>query len=116
MQRIDSPRIGVDQGDIEIFSEFEEGGAMWAGDGPRERRRHVRFGESFSAPPVVHISTSLVDMAAGTAFRSELVAEDITVDGFDMVFRTWNDTRVARIRAAWMAIGNLPFGDDWDVS
>ncbi len=55
-------------------------------------------------------------MAAGTAFRSELVAEDITVDGFDIVFRTWNDTRVARIRAAWMAIGNLPFGDDWDVS
>jgi len=49
MQRIDSPRIGVDQGDIEIFSEFEEGGAMWSGDGPRERRRHVRFAQSVDA-------------------------------------------------------------------
>jgi hypothetical protein len=31
------------------------------------------------------------------------------------VFRTWGDTRIARVRIAWMAIGELSEGDDWDV-
>ena len=34
-------------------------------------------------------------------------------EGFDIVFRTWNDTQVARIRVAWTAIGELPNEDDW---
>ncbi len=106
----------MDQGDIEIFSEFEDGGTMWAGAGPRERRQRVQFSEPFNQPPVVHLSCSLVDMAAGTAYRAELVAEHITEEGFEVVFRSWNDTRVARIRAAWMSIGNLSYADDWDVT
>ena len=32
-----------------------------------------------------------------------------------MVFRTWGDTRVARMRIAWIAIGALSDEDDWDV-
>jgi hypothetical protein len=54
-------------------------------------------------------------MHQDTAHRSELVAENISETGFDVVFRTWSDSRVARVRAAWMAIGDLPFEDDWDV-
>ncbi|AHD08659.1 H-type lectin domain protein [Phaeobacter gallaeciensis] len=105
----------MDQGDIEIFSEFENGGSMWTGAGPRERRRKVRFSEPFAEIPAVHLSSSLMDIDSGAAIRAELVAETITPDGFEVVFRTWNDSRIARIRAAWMAIGTLPFADDWDV-
>ncbi|MFS4580598.1 H-type lectin domain-containing protein [Phaeobacter sp. C3_T13_0] len=115
MKRVQSPRIGVDQGDIEIFSEFENGGDMWTGAGPRERRRKVQFSELFAVVPAVHLSCSLMDIASGAAIRTELVADNITTDGFDVVFRTWNDSRIARIRAAWLAIGTLPFADDWDV-
>ncbi|MEK0164248.1 H-type lectin domain-containing protein [Phaeobacter sp. JH20_36] len=115
MKRVQSPRLGVDQGDIEIFSEFENGGSMWTGTGPRERRREVRFSEPFAELPAVHLSSSLVDIDSGAAIRAELVAEKITHQGFDVVFRTWNDSRVARIRASWLAIGTLPFADDWDV-
>jgi hypothetical protein len=32
-----------------------------------------------------------------------------------MVFRTWGDTRVARVRADWMAIGEQRSDEDWDV-
>ena len=46
---------------------------------------------------------------------TELVAENVTETGFDIVFRTWSDSRIARLRASWMAIGDLPFEDDWDV-
>ncbi|APG47771.1 H-type lectin domain-containing protein [Phaeobacter porticola] len=115
MKRLQSPRLGIDQGDIEIFSEFENGGNMWTGAGPRERRRAVRFSESFAALPAVHVSSSLMDIDSGAALRAELVAENITVEGFEVVFRTWNDSRIARIRAAWLAIGTLSYADDWDI-
>jgi hypothetical protein len=32
-----------------------------------------------------------------------------------LVFRTWADTRVARIRADWTAIGAVRDEEDWDV-
>jgi H-type lectin domain len=43
------------------------------------------------------------------------VAEHITPKGFHIVFRTWADTRVARVRADWLAIGALKSADEWDV-
>ncbi len=35
--------------------------------------------------------------------------------GSEIVFRTWSDTRIARIRADWMAIGSTRGEDEWDV-
>ncbi|QDI76560.1 H-type lectin domain-containing protein [Leisingera aquaemixtae] len=115
MKRLRNPRTGVDQGDTGIFSDFEDGGQMWTGTGPRERRRAVQFSEPFARPPAVHVSVSLWDMDTSAAIRAELVAENITCEGFDAVFRTWADSRAARVRAAWLAIGDLPHADDWDV-
>ncbi|MFC3117585.1 H-type lectin domain-containing protein [Jhaorihella thermophila] len=51
----------------------------------------------------------------GAPIRAELVAENITPQRFEIVFRTWADTRVARLRVAWMAIGELADDNDWDV-
>lgn len=115
MIRLRNPRTGIQQGDAAVFSDFEEGGDMWTGTGPRERRRRVLFSEPFASPPAVQVSASMWDMDTATAIRAELVAEDVGCEGFDIVFRTWSDSRVARLRAAWMAIGDLPFADDWDV-
>ncbi|MEC8667985.1 MAG: H-type lectin domain-containing protein [Pseudomonadota bacterium] len=36
-------------------------------------------------------------------------------DGFDIVFRTWGDSRIARARVGWMAIGEVGAPGDWDV-
>ncbi|EBA15797.1 hypothetical protein RSK20926_14239 [Roseobacter sp. SK209-2-6] len=87
---------------------------MWTGEGPRERRKTVIYREPFRRPPAVHVSISLWDMNTDAAIRAELVAEHVTEIGFDIVFRTWGDSRIARLRAAWLAIGELPFDDDWD--
>jgi hypothetical protein len=43
-------------------------------------------------------------------------AEEITAEGFTAVFRTWSDTKIARIRASWTAIGEVAHEDDWDIS
>ncbi|MGR3530942.1 MAG: H-type lectin domain-containing protein, partial [Sulfitobacter sp.] len=50
-----------------------------------------------------------------TVMRADIRCENISEDGFDLVFRTWGDTRIARVRAAWMSIGPLSQKDDWDL-
>ena len=115
MKILRNPRTGIHQGDVTVFADFEDGGAMWTGSGPRERRKKVHFDEAFASPPAVHLAISLWDMDTSATIRAELVAETITTTGFDIVFRTWADSRIARLRASWMAIGELPFEDDWDV-
>lgn len=115
MKRFDTHPIGIEQGDVVLFSDFEDGGEMWTGTGPRERCKSVTFSETFQSTPVVQISISLWDVDTATALRAEVVAKNVSSTGFDIVFRTWADTRIARIRASWSAIGPLPNEDDWEI-
>ena len=88
---------------------------MWTGHGQRERRKHIKFAEEYKTPPTVQLSPSLWDLDTATIMRADIAAENVTRTGFDMVFRTWGDTRVARIRITWMAVGEMSELDDWDV-
>lgn len=47
--------------------------------------------------------------------RADIQAVNITAEGFELQFSTWGDTRVARVRASWMAIGPLRHEDDWNL-
>ena len=115
MKKLTTHTIGIDQGDMVMFSDFQDGGDMWTGTGPRERRRRVRFSEPFLALPAVHCALSMWDMDNGSNLRGDIEAENIGRDGFDAVFKTWGDTRVARARIRWMAIGPVRGEGDWDV-
>jgi hypothetical protein len=115
MKSLNSNTVGIDSGDLVLFSDFEDGGEMWTGQGQRERRRHISFDGKFRDPPTVQMSLSLWDVDAGTVMRADLSAEAVTDSGFDMVFRTWGDTRVARVRISWIAIGTVANSDDWDL-
>ena len=107
--------MGVDRGSIILFSDYEDGGVMWTGHGPREMRQAVPFAEPFTAAPVVQVSLSMWDMDQKTNQRADISADKIGAEGFEIVFKTWGDTRVARVRADWLAIGELRDEDDWDV-
>ena len=113
MRRLSHHLIGAEQGSVVLFSDFEDNGPMWTGDGPREARRPLRFSEAFRAPPMVHVAISMWDTGGETNQRADLRAETVTETGFELVFRTWGDSRVARIRADWMAIGEVTAEDDW---
>lgn len=108
--------VGVQQGSRVLFSDFVDGGVMWTGQGGRESRHLVTFRESFFNPPAVMVSLSMWDMDHRANARADLTAEEITETGFHLLFRTWGDTRVARVRADWMAIGALRDDDSWDIS
>ncbi len=115
MKRISASTLGIAQGAQVVFSDFADGGAMWTGEGPRESRHIVNFDDRFAVPPTVSVSISMWDMDHKTNSRADITAEQVTTTGFHMVFRTWGDTRVARIRADWLAIGPVSTDDDWDV-
>jgi hypothetical protein len=108
--------IGIEQGTRILFSDFVHDGAMWTGSGPREVRQHEVFKEAFTAPPAVTVGISMWDMDHKANSRVDISAESITETGFEIVFRTWADTRIARIRADWLAIGPARDEDDWDVA
>lgn len=115
MQRF-SGLIGIEQGSRILFSDFVDDGAMWTGTGPREVRQFQNFKEAFVAPPLVTVGISMWDIDHQTNSRVDITAESVTTKGFEIVFRTWANTRIARIRADWMAIGKARDEDDWDVS
>lgn len=115
MKRIRNHLVGVDHGSHVLFSDYETDGKMWTGSGPRMQRKRVRFSEPFGAPPIVQVSLSMWDMDEKTNQRADITAEKITEKGFDIIFRTWGDTRVARVRADWFAIGELAHEEEWDL-
>lgn len=116
MWKIRTHRLGIDQGNQVLFSDYEHDGEMWAGEGERAFRQPVAFAEAFLAPPVVKIGMSMWDIDSSANGRMDISAENITAEGFDIVFRTWGDSKVARVRADWMALGEVTHEDDWDLS
>lgn len=115
MKRFSAHTIGIQQGSRVLFSDFADGGVMWTGNGARESRHIITFPEAYVAVPVVTVSISMWDMDQKSNSRADISADEVTAKGFHLVFRTWGDTRVARVRADWTAIGQAKDDDDWDL-
>jgi len=75
------------------------------GTGWRSYRAAVTFDPPFLETPKVSLALSGQDVDPGTNNRIFLKAEKITVNGFDIVYTTWADTKVLSIWATWTAIG-----------
>lgn len=98
-----------------MFSDFADGGPMWTGEGARSAERQITFAAPYRSPPQVMVSLSMFDMDQASNQRADLFTQDVDEIGFTLIFRTWGDTRVARIRADWFSIGELHHPDDWDI-
>jgi hypothetical protein len=115
MRKIRASLLGVEQGEVVLFSDFDSGGPMWTGDGARQVRQIVTFEEPFLQEPMVRVWLTMWDISHTATSRVDIAAWDVTCDSFSIVFRTWGDTRVARVRAGWMALGPLADDDLWEV-
>lgn len=115
MRHVAGHVLGIAQGTVQLFSDFNDGGPMWTGEGPREVRRRIDFEAAFRDPPAVHVALSMWDMDKGTNARADIAAEAVETGGFTLVFRTWGDTRIARVRADWLALGAVWAEGDWSV-
>lgn len=115
MKRFRNHLIGVDQGTHILFSDFEDGGKMWVGKGTRSSRTEVKFSTPFKSEPAVQVVLDMWDIDQKSNQRADITAENITPEGFDIVFKTWGDTKIARVRAAWLAIGEVKGEDEWEL-
>ena len=115
MKRFKSSCIGIDQGEVVLFSDFEHDGVMWTGEGPRQTRAYVQFSDTFLDIPAVRVGLTMWDMSNAANARADITAEDVTQKGFAILFRTWGDTKVARVRVNWQAIGPLQDDEVWDL-
>lgn len=113
MKKIRSHLLGVENGSVNLFSDYQHDGEMWTGEGVRELRKEVVFEEPFAAAPTVQVGISMWDFDRKTNQRADISAEKVTAKGFALVFRTWGDTRVARVRADWIAFGEVTNEEDW---
>lgn len=112
---VNNNNFGIQHGSVVLFSDYEHGGKMWSGSGPRTLREIVKFEQKFIRDPVVQVTISMWDFDHGSNQRADITAQQINEQGFDMVFKTWGDTRVARIRADWTAFGEVKGEDDWEL-
>lgn len=115
MLRFTRNEIGVCQGELGLVADFDTQGPMWTDEGEREIRSPVKYSERFLMPPAVQLSASMWDLDSSRNLRGNLRAENVTASGFDAVFQTWGDTRVARLTVTWMAIGVLPDEQDFTL-
>lgn len=105
--------VCIDQGTRVLFDEVGGGSPMLQGSGPRGVR-------AFQAPlidaPAVMVSLAMRDIDHRTNSRMDVSAAAIAASGFEIVFRTWGDSRIARVRADWIAIGPTRGDEDWNVT
>ena len=117
MQKIRSNLIGIDEGSFTLFSHYDTGGKMWNGSGPREVKRLITFSEPFASPPSVHVAITMWDVDHSRNKRVDYRTDAITTTDFSVIFRTWSDTKIARVRMSWRAIGEVPDPDNiWILS
>ena len=107
LQQTTSPLVGMQiiTSEGEMFNHVDENQPMWSGDGDREVDVEVVFAAPFQKPPHVTVGLSGIDASSGQNLRFNLLARDITREGFTLRFVTWSDTKIARASANWSAIG-----------
>jgi hypothetical protein len=78
------------------------------GSGERTYKVSVKFDSPFRFPPQVSLSISGQDVGNSKNTRVQVMANNITVDGFELTYRTWFDTTLFSVWASWTAIGLKP--------
>ena len=96
---------------VKILQGIHEGnwhGAEWKlyeSTGPRLTEYTVPFGYTFKEPPAVHVGIMGMEILKEGNHRYNVQVQEVNKDGFRIMYKTWGDTKVCFIKAAWLAIG-----------
>ncbi len=72
---------------------------------PRSFTAHVNFDTPFGNVPIVHVGISGFDIDNRDTSRLSAHASAISPTGFDLVIKTWLNTRVYKVEISWLALG-----------
>ena len=76
------------------------------GDGAREFTTRIGFELAFGAAPVVQVALSGFDLDQRDSARLSVAPANIGPEGFDLVVRSWDRSRVYGVEVSWIAIGS----------
>ncbi len=80
------------------------GWRLHQGSGVRDFTMHQTFSRPFEQAPVVVVSLAHTDSSSNaTTDRLQVFPTNVTQAGFDVVFRTWDNTQVYGSAASWVA-------------
>jgi hypothetical protein len=65
----------------------------------------VQFDTPFSNTPLVHVGLLGFDIDNRDSARINVHTEAITSSTFDIVIKTWRNTRVYNVQISWIALG-----------
>lgn len=91
-----------------VAGSTEDGTGRWTlndGSGERQSRYKVKFLTALPKAPTVAIWLNRIDASLFPTTRLDVRAENVTTDGFDVVFETWADSHVYGLGATWIAVG-----------
>ncbi|MCV3212003.1 RICIN domain-containing protein [Plectonema radiosum NIES-515] len=91
-----------------LDSQGSQGWTLNSGSGERTFTTTVKFNSPFRVPPQVSLAISGQDVGIAKNIRLQVIAKNITVDGFELTYKTWFDTVVFSAWATWTAIGVKP--------
>ena len=103
-------QIRVQSGVIVVNDEeADESGLAGADNESCDIRRglsgaRVNFEESFASTPEVLVSLTQIDQETRGAAILRIAVTEIDASGFNYDLHTWCNTRVARVRAEWIAV------------
>lgn len=90
-------------GQCDLFRHVDPDAYMWVGDGDRSVIMPIKFERRLETNPLVFLSLQSIDASQGHNLRFDLSAENVTTRGFDVVFSTWFDTKIASCSISWFA-------------
>jgi hypothetical protein len=105
IERITPKPLLIESGHVSGCSEKIKNWKLGEGSGPRESSLRITFANAFSDIPKVSIGLVYIDAEKGPREALELRTDNISKDGFDIIFGTWLDAHVAEIRVNWLAYG-----------
>lgn len=101
MCNLNSGVVGIDHGEAIMSSDFEGDGQMWRGNGSRKSIAAVTLATAFTSQLYVQVSISMWDISNNTNNRADVLRpKRLRRRVLNIVFRTWDDTQIARIRDA----------------
>ena len=74
-------------------------------DIPRVFVHCVQFDTPFSNIPIVHVGLSGFDIDNRDSARISVHTATVTSNAFDLVIKTWHNTRVYKAEISWIALG-----------
>jgi len=76
-------------------------------DLPRTFSYRVQFDTPFSNIPVVQVGLSGFDIDNRDSARISVLTDAITAETFNIVIKTWRNTRIYSAEISWIALGQV---------